>query len=398
MQRSTEIRAVVEEHGIGGYLDIQKRLLEGETLPNGAKIAPRSPYDFSIRALWEGMVGPVEETLNVHRPGYIDEYARVQEAVGTGNFASATGQLINAMVIQGYNAVPQIGNQLVTVMPSNLRDERIVGFTHQQGPLEVVENEPYSGSSFEDKYVTTTQAKMGRLLDVTEEAVTFDQTGQVLLRAQRLGEVTAQERERTIVRGVANVDSGAQVYRPSGTAEALYSSGNSNLLSTATPLVDWTDIQEARVYHATTQTDDRAADAAGSGRPVMWNPRILLVAEENAGTAARIVGATQVGTAPGHTSAANTVSNNPFSGMTALSSPYLDEAEGEDQWADASDWFIGDFPRQFVWKEIWPLQTFRAPSTDSSAFDRDVVARFKVRYYGGINAIDERYVVQVNAV
>jgi hypothetical protein len=246
--------------------------------------------------------------------------------------------------------------------------------------------------------VTTVESKKGRLLDVTEEAVTFDQTGQIMMRARQLGEVTAQEREKTIVRGVADVASGTPVYRPAGTSEQLYSAGNSNLLSTATPLVDYTDIDEARVYHATNVVDDREADESGSGEPVLWDPRILLVAEENKFAAMQIVNATSVATAGGATSGLAMTTANPAAGMIALSSPFLDAAAGADQWDDASDWFIGDFKRQFVWKEIWPLQTFRAPSSDPSSFDRDIVARFKVRYYGGVNAIDERYVVKVNAV
>ncbi len=83
-------------------------------------------------------------------------------------------------------------------------------------------------------------------------------------------------------------------------------------------------------------------------------------------------------------------------GIRALASPYLDAAEGADQWDDASDWLIGRPRDQFIWREIWPLQTLRAPQTDPENFDRDVVARFKARQYGGFNAIDERLMVKVN--
>ncbi|HQR08373.1 MAG TPA: hypothetical protein PLN21_16205 [Gemmatales bacterium] len=56
---------------------------------------------------------------------------------------------------------------------------------------------------------------------------------------------------------------------------------------------------------------------------------------------------------------------------------------------------MGDFPRQFIWKEIWPVQVFRQAAQEGDGFDRDVVAWFKVRYYGGINALDHRYVLKM---
>jgi hypothetical protein len=82
-----------------------------------------------------------------------------------------------------------------------------------------------------------------------------------------------------------------------------------------------------------------------------------------------------------------------------LSSPlidYLASVTGS-RFDDAADWFLGDFKKQFVWQEIWPLQTQRAQQNDEAQFRRDIVARFKVRYYGGISALDHRYVVKSNA-
>ena len=64
---------------------------------------------------------------------------------------------------------------------------------------------------------------------------------------------------------------------------------------------------------------------------------------------------------------------------------------------DATTWFMGDFQEQFFWKEIWPLQVFKAQPNSIMEFERDVVARFKVRYFGGIFAVDQRYVVKNTA-
>lgn len=405
MIRRDWVRSIVEQHGAVGYLGIQDGLLKGRA-PNGDKIKPISPYEFSIKALWEGLNGPVEETLPyaiAMHGGYVEMPMGLQEAMTASAFPSATGQLINAKVIEGYQMTDGfIGDQLVETVPSKLRGERFVGFTALQAPKTVGEDEVYDDSSMADKYVGSRETKRGRILRISEEAVFLDQTGQILAKARGLGEAARQERERRIVRAVIDAESGEEVYAPSGTAEQLYSSGNNNLESTATPLVDWTDIQEILTFHATNITDDRAADEALAGQPIVWMPKILLTASELAGVAARIVSATQIGTAPGDTSTAGMTTGNPLAtltpGIRALSSPFIDNATDGDQWDDASDWFLGDFARQFKYKELWPLQTFRAPANDPDAFNRDTAAAFKVREYGDVIAVDERWVIKVNAV
>jgi hypothetical protein len=430
MLRTGEIRRIVEEKGYAGYLRIQARLLglteEGRvpegpdgrplleshvTVDGGGKLPRKSPLQFSFRALWEGMVGPVEETLNVGegRSGLIEDRRLFgapesvrESAIASSAFASAVGQLTALQVIAGYEAPGFVGDQLVTRMPSKLRGERMVGFTSLQGPKPVGEGDSYQESTFGEKYVTTTETKRGRLLSITEEAVYFDQTGQILDHAMQLGRMSREERERRIIRGVADVASTERVYRPTGTATQLYSTGNANLLSTATPLVDWTDISEAMAYHAANVRDDRETDDTLGTQPITWRPTHVLTAMELAGQAARIFAATlltDTSSAGGTTAPSAAILNVLGAGsLKSVASAYLDAAQGADQWDDASDWLIGDFPRQFAYKEVWPLQTFRAPAQNDEQFERDVLARFKVREYGDIFARDHRLVIKVNAV
>ncbi len=255
---------------------------------------------------------------------------------------------------------------------------------------------PYSDSTYEEKYVTTKTSKKGRLLSVTEEAVFFDQTGQMLRRAMGLGEVTADEREEVIMTNV--IDDLSTVYRPSGAAETFYSSGNNNLITAKTPLVDWTDLQEVMAYHALSTTDDRA----GTGKPIAWQPKILLTSVELAGVAARIINATEVrtGTAPNSMITGNPLPLISLGGIVPLSSAHMDVigAAATGNYDDGSDWFLGDFKKQFIWQEIWPLATFRQKAGNEDEFKKDVVLTVKVRYYGGIAAIDERYVVKADSV
>lgn len=395
--RSSAIAALAKEHGPNGYLQIQASLLAKDTvLPSGAKARKVEPDAFSIRALWEGLVGPVEDTLPHalgQRGGFIQTPA-ILNTLTSSAFPSAVGQLIAQKVIDGYEQTAGfIGDQLVTPMPSKLRNERMVGFTSAQGPKVVEEDGVYEDSTIGEKYVTTSETKRGRIISVTEEAVYFDQTGQLLLRAQQIGEAARQDKERRIVRGVIDAASTEPVWRPSGTAAQLYvAATNNNFLETNTPLVDWTDIQEALSYHAQNQRDDRETDDAGAAQPIVFLPKVLLTAYKLRGTALLICNAINPTTMINVPNMVQQVAP----GLVPLSSPFIDAAEGADQFDDMDDWFVGDFKRQFIYKEIWPLQTFLLTGLTENAFRRDRLAEYKVREYGDVNAIDFRYVVKVD--
>ena len=322
--------------------------------------------------------------------------------VGSNLFQVITGELIGRKVIEGYEDDSGfVGDKLVTIMPSRLRNQKIAGFKALAGPTEVPEGHPYEESTFEEKYVTTEETKQGRILSINEELITFDQTGEINRRAMALGYYLRQERERTIIRGVTDADAGSAkyVYRPSGTGQQLYKTDGSNRnwvgvgnttspsFNTAVPLVDWTDVEEVLSYRATEVKDDRID---GSTRPIVAPARQMLVAENLRGTARSVVNSTEitVTTDVNETRFANPVHNL----VEVVSSPFVDEQAGQ----AVNDWYIGDFRRQFVWTEIWPVQTFLQRADSETAFDRDVVLRVKVRYYGGISAVDTVFVTKVD--
>lgn len=324
--------------------------------------------------------------------------------VTTNTFQIVTGELVARKVIEGYDSDEgYIGEQLVETMPNQrLRNQRITGLTALAGPLEVNEGHPYPESGFDEKFVITKESKKGRILSLTEELILFDQVGEIMRRARNLGFMTRQERERTIVRGVIDADSSTDpVYRPSGTGEALYATDATNLnyvgvggltgYDGAIALADWTDVNEVIKFRATQITDDRTD---GTQRPIMGlnGPQnVLLVPVALQATAAYIVGQT---TGEKRTNSAADVTmfqQNPVSRFLGgwLSSPFIDEA-------NASDWYYGNPKRQFVWTEIWPVQTFTMGRESADEFERDVAFRIKCRYYGGISATDTVHVTKVD--
>ena len=258
--------------------------------------------------------------------------------VGSNLFQVITGELIGRKVIEGYEDDSGfVGDKLVTVMPSRLRNQKIAGFKALAGLTEVPEGHPYEESTFEEKYVTTEETKQGRILSINEELITFDQTGEINRRAMALGYYLRQERERTIIRGVTDADSGSAkyVYRPSGTGQQLYKTDGSNRnwvgvgnttstsFNTAVPLVDWTDVEEVLSYRATEVKDDRID---GTTRPVVAPARQMLVAENLRGTARSVVNSTEitVTTDVNETKFANPVHNL----VEVVSSPFVDEQAG----------------------------------------------------------------------
>jgi hypothetical protein len=397
----TSLRTLIESHGPAGFYHKIVELLNDKRL---------TPDDFSYYELAEacGLLSNLR-ALRQTRPQPLVELSALnsqlsplsESSVGTNLFQVVTGELIGRKVIEGYEDDSGfIGDQLVTVVPSRLRNTRMAGFRALAGPTEVPEGAPYEESTFEEKYVTSLESKQGRILSINEELIAFDQTGEIHRRAMALGYYLRQERERTIVRAVTDADAAAEqyVYRPSGAGAPLYKSDGSHRnyvgagnttspgFGTAIPLQDWTDLEEVLHYRATQVKDDRVD---GDQRPIVAPARQLLVPERLRGTARSIVHSTEihVSTPEGETRFANPLHGT----LEVLSSPFIDEQGGD----AASDWYLGDFRRQFVWTEIWPVQTFLQRSESEAAFERDVVLRVKARYYGGISAVDTVFVTKV---
>ena len=269
------------------------------------------------------------------------------------------------------------------------------------GPANVSEGSPYEESTFAEKAVTTLEAKKGRILSINEELIAFDQTGEINRRAMALGYYLRQERERTIIRAVTDADAprGSYVYRPNGAGRTLYAGDGSNrnyigvgnTVSTnynaAVSLTNWTSVESALHYRATEVIDGRID---GDRRPILVPVKQMLVPERLRGTARSVIHSTQVAANNG---SGQVWSANPVQDLVSvLSSPFVDEQGG----TSGSDWYIGDFSRQFIWTEIWPVQTFLQRSDSESAFERDVVLRVKARYYGGISAVDTVFVTKVS--
>ena len=338
--------------------------------------------DWSLRELHEAFCGDNVKSFLSQTPGYQYQSSVKEADVQSSAFSNLIGVLLTNEVIAAYDAVPKIGDSLVKVYKSKLKDERMAGFSAQDEPGDVNEDQEYPTDGLSDKYVTLPDPKKkGRVIYVTEEAIFYDQTAQLIERAQGIGAKIAEVREKRIISGVTG---GHVCYSPLGVPTALY--GGAPQLVAANALVDWTDLEKAELDGLGAMVDEK-------GAKITVRATMILVPRALYRTATRLLNATQVSHLT-NTSTIDTYSVNPYrpGELVPVMSDFVSTYTSNN-----TSWFIGDPTKQFRWKEVYPIQTFRLMDNSILEFTKDVKFAYKVRYKGDIFAIDNKYFVKNNA-
>ena len=345
--------------------------------------------EFSIRELWDAFTDHAPLMKHPKGQGYVDlgfnYYPEVglfgrtkREAIGTGSFEKITGALINKKMIEGYDSVEVIWPNICTVVPGTLKKETITGATAQVWPQLVPEGKDYEGSGIEEKYVTIKTTKFGRIVEVTEEMVFFDQTGQILLRAKRLGEGCAGLKEKTIVEAAQDINS--NTWNPSDSALPVFSNASTSTVHT------WDNLQASNPFGAAglaaieklahAVTDDSIEKnyilTQIYGKPALFPVDLM---EE----------AWELSNNPTHPETAERANNYWKGKFIPYTSPWITAQS-------TTTWYWGDFKRDLWWMEIWPLQTMDAKPGNYREFEADIKSRHKVRYYGGPGWVEARHV------
>lgn len=303
----------------------------------------------------------------------------IYEAVDVSTFSTLTGTLISKKIMDSYLAAPTIGDQLVTSFQSSLQVDRVGGAGLRLAMRKIKPGMPYGkDSDIEEAWVQITGSKYGAILDITEEAIMFDQTGQILLEAGKIGLAAAAFKEKHILYTIQD-QAGFEAYYPKGVQTALYSTGAGSHLNLITDaLVDHTDINAARKL--------LAKMTGANGDPILALARTILTPVALEMTAGIIY------KSPVIIGGANAQPNPYVNMFTPLSSPYLDAVSDK-------DWYFGDFKREFLWKEVIPLQVLTRKSNDNEdSWNRDIIASYKARYYGECGAQDYKFVVKSDSV
>ena len=331
------------------------------------KPAEIQPEDFSLRELYE--------------------FCKFKEDVSVTQFPLLTGTLLSKKMMNAYESRETVGDSLVTKFPSKLLIDKVSG-TFIKGSLQDIEaGMPYEHTGdIEEKYIQIVGKKRGAILDVTWEAINFDQTGQVLKAANDFGERMAVDKEQRLLNWVQDI-AGYRCYYPTNTQTNIYQAAGAarhtygNLINNA--LQNWRDLDAAYQALALMKND--------TGDPMLVRPKILLVPIALETTANRLIRNSKM---PAPRTGSGIVGDsyneeNPFRNrFTVISSPYLDEQS-------SVIWYLGDFKKQFLYKEvIKPEVLTRKDDKNDAAWERDILASYKLRYYGIVGAQDYRYVVK----
>lgn len=303
-----------------------------------------------------------------------DGYVRsISEAVSSDLFPTITGEIISSKIIEGYESINKVGDQLVTTMGSKMKIANYAGFTAASGPDKVLEGQGYNDSQFEEKFAQISHTKYGRIISVTEEAIHFDQTGQILQRAATIGEKAALYKERLIVEGVQDINN--TVFKPAAVATAFYrstASGDRKInMATSNPF------GEAGLL-AIKKVMDAMVDEEGDYIMLSVGQLMGLFPVDLEVRVKQMLQSTLV--PEGTENAVNT-----WKGwFVPLASPYVSAQS-------TSTWYIGDFKKDFIWSEVWPLQVFTAKPGHEDEFNRDIKSKSKVRFFGEVGAIDDKH-------
>jgi hypothetical protein len=321
----------------------------------------------------------------------LKEIMRFSESVDVTQFPILTATLVEKQVIDGFESFDGIVDQLVTPFQSKLQVSKIPGADLSLTIKDIEPGMPYHhDADIAEKYVQIEGKKRGDILDITEEALMFDQTGLIMREARRFGEQAAIDREKkhmyTIQDATVN-NVNYYAFYPSGSRVALYSgtvAGThpySNLIDDR--LQHWTDLDSAKTQF-TTMRDSR-------GEPIMIDPKILLVPKAQETNAKRLIQNTLLPAARiGNTVPGDSQNEaNPFANAyTVLSSPYLDIVS-------TAYWYLGDFKKQFLEKVVYPVQVLtRVDNKNDYAWERDIIAQYKIRHYTQVGATNYEYVVK----
>jgi len=334
----------------------------------------------------------IDDLLNAkpnEKPKMVPEDFSIQEifqAVHPTAFPLVTGKLIAKKMLDAYQLADTIGDQLVEKMPSNMMVDRIPGFKVGGAINAVGPGGPYQHTGYiEEKWVQVVGQKYGKILDITWEIIKFDQTGSILRIAGQIGLGAAMYRERMILNHIQDITGYKSWHTGDADADGatdvdLYSTSTtaphrtSNQITNA--LVNHEDINAAVLLFGLLVDDSEQEE------PIVVSPKILLVPVALEMRANMIYKSTVL------LGAAN-AQPNPYAGkFKPLSSPFLDAQS-------SIVWYLGDFKRQFIWKEVIPLQVLtRMDEKNDIAWERDVKAQYKIRFYGDCAATDYCYVVK----
>lgn len=338
---------------------------------------------------------PLYEAMVDRRQVNESNAEEVSEAVAAAGFPALVSALLHPTILRPYENIANVVMPLVTETTSRHPVEHYGGFGALDGFELVREGMPYEESQPGERKATITNYKFGRIVSVTREMILFDQTGDVLTTANRVGDEAGIHLHQLVVQKscdlavTATGEAAGTSLKFQGSAQTMYA--NTHAWDVGSPVNDNLNGSALSAEAITTVDANFASILDDKGKQLLVMPKILLVH-----TALRKL-ARQLVQSPVYqwTSAATTTSTetqhgvmNPHQGdYTIINTPFVDSATA---------WYLGDFARQTVLQWVERLQTTQQRNVGDAAFENDIVARFKASYFLGCGCTDYRYVQKGN--
>lgn len=319
-------------------------------------------------------------------------------ATGTDAFLNIIGQIAYSTTLEAYQEEPGVFAELIPEVKTAFLDgEKIAGITVIDADSIQIrdENKPYALLSVGEDWIRTPVTKdRGGITAATWESVFADRTGQYIQRLQETGKAYKINREERAIDCVIDENTTAHRYNWRDVVIASYgdNSGTHTFdnLAASNALVDWSDIDVAeQVFNGLVNPYD--------GRPILIEPRHLVVTKQLEQTARRILRAGEIRvTTPGYaTSGSPTQTNvaNPYSSKYELkTSRLLASRLGVD-----TSWFLGDISAYAKYMVVRPFSVDAAPPNMPQEFHSRIIAQQRVSEHAAYVVVQPRAVVKSTA-
>lgn len=312
-------------------------------------------------------------------------------AVRTTAFANITGQLLYRQTLQALEQPNFIANQLMTTVPSDTGYPEIIPGVTPIGDQaeEINEADDYPTIGIGEDWITTpAKPKRGFMINITEETVFEDRLGEVLRVAATGGTWMGINFEKEVLDTVLGITNTYQ--RRKGAVQNTYGNthteGDFDNIAAANPLTNYASID-------TMFTLFDGIDDPNTGEPILMSGNMQLVVPRNVRTTALAIigGSVKLGADSANV---QTIVTNPLNNtdteISVVSNQWVSKRGG------STSWWIGDFPGAFEYRENWPLGVFQQGRNSDAGFDRDVIARFKVRRKGAMSVVEPRKVARAD--
>ena len=348
--------------------------------------------DFSILALFEELVDP-ENKL-----GKSADTKTIMEAVTASAFPTISGTVINAAIIPAYEVAVGPASRLVTESNATKTGrEEIAGWT-AGGPFTMrPEHTSYEEDAITEKYWSCDKYDFGKIISLTREAIFDDRTGELIDRARNIGEKGGLLRNKIITKTLeiavrseqGESASQAAVYKGTAiTASNFYNATHAALIDSAginQNLLTSTGLGTSGALNNANALSAKMLDEVGDQMGVTFDslihpPDLFETAQELIyGTTKRSISATLD---EGHL-------GNVWKGrFDLIELPFL---------SSTTAWYLGSPRKQMKWLWVWKPETKVQNSDSESAFQAQIVLRYRFSWYGGCCHTDYRFIVKNTA-